>query len=217
MKRGEEERREPDIYDVARDTRRKAAFLLRKPFIEQAEVYGLAKAFFKAYLKKPYEFTAQELTTELHKVYLSSGVRARVEALIAKLGLMEYTDTRYSQAEARILLQDLDTIVKELVVEHKKRLPFLTRFANWLFRKRERPRETVLTEYPALEENDRPSVEINELLEESYAALDRGKAKRAAKRYRLALRKYDSLGPSAQQRFYHKMQAAYDAIVKQGR
>jgi len=217
MKSGEAQPAEPieAVINAARDTRRKAAFLLRKPYVEQAEVYTLAKAFFKAYLRKEYEFTAQELQREVHKVYLSTVVRERVEAIIEKLGLLEYTDMRYSQTEVKLLLQELDALVKMLVTEHRRQLPPLTRFANWLFRKRQRPPETVISEYPSVEPNDPVTLEMNTLLEEIYALLERNKAQKAAKVYRRLLAKYHSLGSTGQQQFYHKVNEAFDAIMKQ--
>lgn len=202
------------ILDVARETRRKAAFLQRKPFVEQAEIYRLAKGFFKAYLKKPYEFTGAELRQELHKIYLPTIVRERVDGLIEKLSLLEYTDTQYSQAELKLLLQEIESIVKMLVIEHKKSLPFLTRLANWLFHKRPKKTESYISDYPVLESQDRVGIEMNRLLEELYDALGRGKTRRAVKLYKQISKRYDLLGSTAQQRFYHKVQAAYEAILK---
>jgi len=203
------------ILDVASDTRRKAAFLQRKPFVEQAEIYRLAKGFFKAYLKKPYEFTGAELRQELHKVYLPTIVRERVDGLIEKLSLLEYTDTQYSQAELKLLLQEIASIVKALVVEHQKSLPFLTRLANWLFRKRPKKAESYISDYPVLESQDHTGIEMNMLLEDIYDALGKGKTGRAVKLYKQLSKRYGLLGSTAQQRFYHRVQAAYDEILKQ--
>jgi hypothetical protein len=217
MKRGEAQRADPNeaVINAARDTRRKAAFLLRKPYVEQGEVYTLAKAFFKAYLRKEYEFTAQELQREVHKVYLSTLVRERVEAIIEKLSLLEYTDMRYSQTEVKLLLQELDSLVKMLVTEHRRQVPRLTRFANWLFRKQPRTPETVISDYPSVEPNDPVTLELSMLLEDIYALLERNKAQKAAKIYRRLLAKYQNLGSTGKQQFYHKVNEAYDAITKQ--
>ena len=203
------------LADAAHDARRKAAFLLRKPYVEQQEVYGLARQFFKAYLNKEYEFTADELQRELHKVYLSTIVRETVEALVEKLSLIEYTDTKYSQAEVKLLLQDLDEIVRLLVSEQRRQLPPLTRFANWLFHRQPRQSETVISEYPAVEADDPVNVELNTLLEDLYAALAAGKVPKAASLYKKLLGKYNSLGRTAQQALYHEVNAAYEAILRQ--
>lgn len=214
MKKGEQAAQEQTVGDVARSTRRKAAFLARKPLLDQREVYALAKDFFKAYLKRQYEFTMDELHTELHKVYLSSTVRERVDALIEKLGLLEYTDTQYSQAELKGLVQDLAAIVRDLVVEHKKYVPWLTRFANWLFRKKLVGTETVISDFPALESQEPAYVELNTVLEDIYKALERNQARKATKYYKYLIRRYDSLGASVQHQFYHKVQEAYQAILR---
>jgi|GEM_PF-2305456 len=216
MERGEQAlKSEKLLADVARDTRRKVSFLLRKPFVDQAEVYTIAKEFFRAYLKKEYEFTAEELKRELHKVYLSTVVREKVEALVEKLSLMEYTDTQYSQTEVKYLLEDLETIVKMLVSEHKRQLPFLTRVANWLFRKQPTQRTTYISEYPVIEQNDPATIELNILLEEVYAALEKNSPHKAAKIYKTLLKKYDGYGTTIRQEFYHKVHEAYEAILQQ--
>ncbi|MBR9692534.1 hypothetical protein GOV07_01240 [Candidatus Woesearchaeota archaeon] len=215
MKKGEVPLEQHTIADVARDTRRRAAYLLKKPFVEQREVYALAKEFFKAYLKKPQEFTCDELKRELHKIYLNSAVRDRVDALIDKLSLLEYTDTQYSQTEIKLLTQELDGIVKDLFIEHSRRLPFLTRVANWLFRKEPKSNETIISDYPMLEPNDPVSIELNTILEDIYLAIEKNNIRKAAKYYKYLMKRYDTLGPSAQQEFYHKIQAAYEAIAKQ--
>ncbi len=215
MKRGEPRPEEADpLLETARKTRRKAAFLLRKPVVEQAEVYVLAKEFFKAYLKKPYEFTAEELRSELHKVYLAPTPREQSDRLVEKLGLIEYTDTRYTQAELKHLLQELDTIVKLLVIEHKRRVPWLTRFADWLFQTRRQKSVTPISDIPVKEENDPTTVELNTLLEQIYMFLDEGKRRRAAQRYTELLHRYERLGSTAQEGFYHKVRAAYEAIMR---
>lgn len=213
MERGEQG---TTIWDVARDTRRKSAFLMRKPFVEPVEAYALARTFFKAYLKKEYEFTMDELRQELHKVYLSSAVRQRADALIDKLSLLEFTDTKYGQAEVKHLLSEIDGLVKDLVIERQREVPWLTRAANWLFRKRPVQRETVITEYPAREPNDPVSIELNLILERLYIALDGRNVRRAVKEYKQLMRRYDRLGPSMQHRFYHKVHEAYERILRQG-
>ena len=203
------------IADAARDTRRKAEFLRRRPIIDQGEVYALAKEFFKAYLGKPFEYTADELQQELHRVYLSVGVRKRVEVLIEKISLVEYTDTQYSQAELQLMLEDLSGIVKELVTERKRHRPFLTRLADWLFRKRVEERRTVITDFPMLEPNDPVTVELNTLLERIYLSLEENDVKSAAKLYKRLLHKYNHLGSTVQREFYHKVNEAYEAIARQ--
>lgn len=226
MKRGEEKsslkaqgstQDGPTLADVARDTKRRITYLLKKPFVEQREVYNLTKAFFKAYLQKPYEFTCEELRRELHKVYLNSTTRERVEALLEKLGLLEYTDTQYSQAELKLMAQELEGIVKELYIDHTRQLPWLTRLANWLFRKKPKRSETIISEYPMIEQDDPVSVELNTILEELYEALEENRVKKAVKLYKQLMKRYDRLGSSVQHEFYHKVNAAYKAIIKQSK
>jgi hypothetical protein len=73
----------------------------------------------------------------------------------------------------------------------------------------------VISEYPSVEPNDPVTLEMNTLLEEIYALLERNKAQKAAKVYRRLLARYHSLGSTGQQQFYHKVNEAFDAIMKQ--
>ncbi len=209
--------REEGLLAVARQTRRRINYLLQKPFVDEAELYGLAKGFFKAYVGKESELTAHELKRELHKVYLTSKVRSGLDAFLAKIEVLEYADARYSQEELKHLLGELDSLVREMVSEHQRQLPWLTRIAHFLLGNRgEKQEGVVISDYPALEENDPVTVELNTLLESFYEALDGGKRGRALKAYRLLLRKYEALGASAQQAFYHKLRAAYEALLRDG-
>jgi hypothetical protein len=203
------------ISDAAREARRKAEFLQRRPIVDQGEVYALAKQFFKAYLNKPYEYTADELQQELHRVYLSVTVRKRVESLIEKISLVEYTDTQYSQAELQLMLEDFIGIVKDMVTEQKRHRPFLPRMADWLFRKKPEEKLSVITDFPMLEPNDQVTVELNTLLEKIYLALEGNDVKGAARLYKHLLHKYNHLGSTVQREFYHKVNEAYEAIARQ--
>jgi hypothetical protein len=213
MKSGEEPSQESP-EEISRNIRRKIAFLKRKSFVAQGETYNLAKEFFKSYIHKDEEFTTEELKHEMHKVYLSGSVRTRVEALLEKLSLLEYTDTQYSQEEVKLLLEELDSIIRDVNIEHKGRLPLLTRLANWLFRKKAVKQKQYISDYPALEENNPVAIELNTLLESMYAALDQGKKKKAISLYKEVSHKYNHLGSSIQEQFYHKLKAAYEELTR---
>lgn len=203
--------------EVSKETRRKIAFLKRKNYVAQGEVYNLSKSFFKSYIKKDQEFTTEELKHELHKIYLSGSVRTRIESLLEKLSLLEYTDTQYSQAEITLLLEELDAIIKDVTIEHKQRIPWLTRMAGWLFRKKIQEKESYISDYPITERNDPTSIRLNILIENVYAALNEGKNRKAITLYKELTREYNHLGKSVQEKFYHKLKAVYEELLRQSR
>lgn len=206
-----------DVLAVARQTKRRAGFLARKSFIQPHDVYRLAKEFFKAFLDKQIEFTSQELHEELHKVYLTPRVRDRVEAFVEKMSLMEYSESQLPQDEVKTLLNDLQSIIDDLVREHKEKIPWLTRFAHWLFHKKPTQSVSYLAEFPAIESNDPVSIDLNSLLEEIYYALENGKISRAHRKYSKLIDRYHQLGSHAQHEFYHKVHAAYQRILESGK
>lgn len=205
---------EEERIDVARETRRRISFLLKKPIIEQRDVYILTKRFFSAYIEEERELTIEELRLKLHEIYLSSIIREKIEAILALLGPMEYMSVDYNQDKLRTVLETLKNIIRDLVREEKRRLPLLTRFANWLFRRKPKAQEVIISEYPANEESEPFTVELNILLEEIYNALDKGKVRSATRIYQKLLQRYNQLGNSVQRRFYHKLNSAYETIAK---
>ncbi|RME31900.1 hypothetical protein D6789_01215 [Candidatus Woesearchaeota archaeon] len=213
MERGEKKeskQAEKPLDEIARETRRRIDFLRRKPVVDQRDVYRLFKRFFQQYLRKDYEFTIDELRHEIHCIYLQHSVRERIDDLLERLSLIEYTNVVYSREELRALLDDFATVVRSLVAESERRESFIRRMLRLLFP--QRPERPIISEFPAIEVDDPLMIELRTLAEEIYASLDRGKVRGAARRYQELIGKYNALGPSAQQNVYHLVHEAYKAI-----
>ncbi len=209
MERGEAS--EPLKLDaIVRETRRRIDFLRRKPVIDQRDVYRLFKRFFQRFLKKEYEFTIDELRHEVHCIYLQHAVRERIDDLLERLSVMEYSDLVYSREELRAFLDDFEQVILSLAAGSERRDSFVRRLLRWLLPPR--PERPVIREFPAPEANDPLLIEFRTLAEEVYAALDRGRVRAAARRYHKLIEKYNALGPSAQHALYHLVHEAYEAI-----
>lgn len=209
MDRGETEREKP-LSEVARETRRRIDFLRRKPVVDQRDVYRLFKHFFQEYLEKHYEFTIDELRHEIHCIYLQHGVRERIDDLLEKLSVLEYSDTVFSHDEVRTILDDFDMVVRSLVAKSERKESFVRKLLRHFFpAKPERP---VISEVPSISVTDPLTIELRTLAEEVYGALDQGKVKTAARQYQELIGRYNALGPGAQQDSYHLVHEAYKAI-----
>lgn len=206
MERGEER----SIVEMAREARRRIQFLQQRSTTDPQEIYRLFKKFFQVYLDKKYEFTMDELRHEIHCIYLTHSVRERIEDLIEKLSPLEYTNTSYSPEDIGEMLGDFDAVVRSLVTEQKKQRPWLQKLLR-LFHK-EREERPVISEYPAIEQNDPVTIDINTLLEKIYASLEQNKVRTAKRHYRELNKRYEKLGALGQQRFYRAIHEAYHAI-----
>lgn len=208
-----EEKKEPTKAEIARASVKKAKYLSTKAFINQLEVYRLIKEFFTAYVEKKAEFTYGELIDELHKVYISPNLRTKVYNLMNDLERVEYDDATYSQEELKEMLYGFEKMVKMLIIEHKQRIPLLTRFANWLFRKNQNLQQDYFSELPMIENNDNNNVGFRVIIEDIYLALEEGNKKKAAKYYKKASSLYNHLAEERQQIYYHLLKEAYEKIT----
>lgn len=201
---------EKPITEVARDTRRRIGFLLKKPVVDQQEFYRLFKRFFQEYLRKRYEFTMDELRHEVHCIYLTHAIRERIEVMLNKMSVLEYTNETYEQEEIKTLLKEFDSIVAALVTEQQQHLSFFQRF----FARFSRQKKAEPADYPSKEDNDPVTVDINTHIEAIYAALDDGKNKVAIDKYKDLNKRYESLGTKAQEKYFQRIQETYAEIQK---
>lgn len=115
---------------------KRCEYLHSKRVLKEQEVYTLVKDFFKEFLDLDYEFTEQELSNELKRVYLDEQTHSRVNALLMSVFRIQYTDVGLSEEELRKILKDFERIVNSMVMERQHR-NVLQRFFHKMFRKHE--------------------------------------------------------------------------------
>jgi len=204
----------PSKAELARTSSKKAKYLSTKAFVNQLAVYRLVKEFFTGYLEKDSEYTYGELVDEMHKIYISPTLRTNIYGLLNNLEKVEYEDGSFSQEELREMLKTFQEIVKRLVIEHKSYTPWLTRVANWLFRKNPQKEQDYFSELPVIEDNNRPNINFKIIIEDLYSSLDDGNKRKAVKYYKKAAALYEHMYEEKQKEYYSLLKIAYQKIIE---
>ncbi|MBN1275758.1 hypothetical protein JXA12_05735 [Candidatus Woesearchaeota archaeon] len=102
-------------------TDKKIAYLLSKHSIKDVDVYTVIKEFFKEYLHANYEFTFDELTEELKKVYIEKQVKESLFRLLKDFSTIEYKDEEIPQEVLRNILTSFSKLVNSLIKKEMQR------------------------------------------------------------------------------------------------
>ena len=99
--------------------------LLEARDVEDKEVYVLIRGFFADFLKLNYEFTYEELSIELNKIFIKPAVKQRVDLLLSDLSMFEYQSQKIlAQPDLKELLSGFREVIESLIPEsetmHKK-------------------------------------------------------------------------------------------------
>ena len=92
-------------------------YLTRNP-ISQDELYFLVRKFFTEYLKLDYEFTYEELSQELNKVFIKPKVKEHIDMFLIRLSESEYLEeTVLGTADINNYLRELDDIIRNMIFD----------------------------------------------------------------------------------------------------
>ncbi|MEK6963054.1 MAG: hypothetical protein AABX70_01410 [Nanoarchaeota archaeon] len=84
-------------------------------FYDGGDFYYLVKNFFKQYLKLNYEFTIDELHTELKKIYLTETTRAQLDLILDHISSVECLSDKNQPSQVRADLDNFQQIVEALL------------------------------------------------------------------------------------------------------
>ncbi|MFP4118945.1 MAG: hypothetical protein ACLFTH_02720 [Candidatus Woesearchaeota archaeon] len=199
-KEGEQEEKK-SLIAIRGETESKIKHALSKQHIHQKEVYSIVKTFFKELLDLEYEFTHEELIEELQKIYLDKKHHEKLKTFITTVGMMEYTNKKFSQEELHELLEELKTIIDLLIKHHAKTSSFV-KFLSKLGLHKKRKVEMETDKIEAKEE-------LFRLLK---AVEHEDNSKRAKELYNKSLKYYNSLSKEEKQRYYDKLMQAYNKL-----
>ena len=91
---------------------------LSRDIIVQQEVYSLVRGFFSELLKLDYEFTYEELSTELNKIFLKSALKEEIEDFLYDLSESEYLlEKDLEQEQIRGFVMHLQNIIKSMIYD----------------------------------------------------------------------------------------------------
>ncbi len=110
--------------------------LLVKQDITEKELYGLIRHFFADFLRLEYEFTYEELSQELNKIFIKQALKQRIDKMLEDLSWFEYMpDHELSQEEKKRLLNDFKDMMDQLIIDLENK-PEKSSFFDRIFGKR---------------------------------------------------------------------------------
>ena len=91
-------------------------YVLGKGLLDQRDLYITIRGFFSEFLKLEYEFTYEELSLELNKIFIKPSDKLNIDNFLYDLSESEYlTDRNLEQDEIKVFLGRLDAIIKSLI------------------------------------------------------------------------------------------------------
>jgi len=214
-----EKRGDPDSGVVnklvlKRAVEHKIRLIAQKAFISEREAYDLIRGFFKKFINIDYEFTSEELTAELRKVYLPAELHASINSILSRVSEMEHLSRSFSKDELVQLLADFQVLVDALISSHYEKHGLLGR-AKDTVHSTGKDHKNVLDESTLLNENERVVVKMNILLDNGrrWANKDIEAAKRA---YQELLVIYDSLDDEKKAAYFRPVNELFALLKNKG-
>lgn len=111
---------------------------LNKPAIDQTELYSLIRNFFSEFLKLNYQFTYEELSQELNKIFIKQDLKEELDAFIVELSESEYFyEKELEQEEIKKILKKLNKYVDAIIIENILQKEEKQNLFQKLFKKKE--------------------------------------------------------------------------------
>ncbi len=207
--------------DLKEEFNRRIDFILNKPVVKEEDVYVVVKDFFKDYFGEKKEYTVGELEEKLYHTYVPQHLRQFFVDLLEKLELLEYTPKTFTQEELEEMLSEFKNKINELLKEfEEEKKSFIERVADFLVKREEHREksgeskvEPAVSEMPAVEHISSEEVEFNKLLEKVYYYIDKEKLKKAEKRYKELLEKYELMNRDLRKKNFSKIDRAHSDLV----
>ena len=175
-------------------------YLTRNP-ISQDELYVFIRKFFGDYLKLDYEFTYEELSQELNKVFIKPQVKENIDGFLIRLSESEYLEEIVlGTAEINAFLKELAEIIDSMIytdVSSKKDDSFIKKILNI-----NTNNENVITSLSNL----------SYAIEQINSKITNGDVILAKKLYNELLKKYDSLNKEDKQKLHLAVTEVYTRL-----
>lgn len=119
--------------------------LLMNAEIVEKELYLLIRNFFADFLKLEYEFTYEELSQELNKVFVRQGLKKNIDKMLDDMSRLEYMPNHdLTQEEKKNILANFSELMNQLIIdveEKSNKSSFFSKLfgINKLLQKQERP------------------------------------------------------------------------------
>ncbi|KYK24935.1 hypothetical protein AYK26_06455 [Euryarchaeota archaeon SM23-78] len=187
--------------------------ILTKAFISEREVYDLVRSFFKKFLHIDYEFTREELLSELKKVYLTVDLKKKVGNLFDSVAEIEHTSKVFPKEHLEKILLDFKKVADELTGAHyQQEKTFFKKLGHSIHKIFSRKHRKMLKiDEAVLSENERVIVKMNMLLDNSKRWLNKNMQK-SKEAYHELIELYNSLDDARKDVYYQPIKELYTMI-----
>lgn len=137
--------------------------LLIKSDIDDKELYGIIRQFFADFLKLDYEFTYEELSQELNKIFIKQGLKKRIDKLLEDLSWFEYMPlNELTQEEKKKILNDFKDMISQLILDLEEK-PGKASFFEKLFGKKKEKASVQQQGMPEVSPQTLPNLDIDDV------------------------------------------------------
>ncbi len=176
-------------------------YLTRNP-INQDELYFLVRKFFTEYLKLDYEFTYEELSQELNKVFIKPKVKEHIDIFLIRLSESEYLEeTVLGTADINGYLRELDDIIRNVIFDDQP----VVEDSPTLIQK-------VLKRKPTEQDKQMDLSAASAMIDEINYHITNGNIDTAKSSYVELSRLYDKLGKDDKRKIHDNMNEVYERL-----
>lgn len=137
--------------------------LMVKQDIDDKELYGVIRRFFADFLKLEYEFTYEELSQELNKIFIKQGLKKKIDKMLDDLSWFEYMpDHELSQEEKKKILNDFKEMISQLILDLEEK-PGKVSFFDKLFGKKKEESVFEQQDTPEIPTQTLPDLDIGDV------------------------------------------------------
>ncbi|MGV8086239.1 MAG: hypothetical protein ACP5N1_01285 [Candidatus Woesearchaeota archaeon] len=179
----------------------KIAYYLGRNPISQDELYVFVRGFFGEYLKLDYEFTYEELSCDLNKVFIKPQVKEKIDSFLIRLSESEYLEEAIlGTNEINGFLKELNDIINLIIYDDvplKKEGSFISKVFN------------ISTKSS---NQDITITHINSMIDEINFHITSRNIALAKKSYAQLLKKYDTLKKEDKKKFHSEINELYSRL-----
>lgn len=227
-------RKKPNKIEIVKSKTVKRIVVFRKHFSKKSiednfiQFFHVVRLFFAELFKIRYEFTFEELNTELKKKRIDNNLKERTYFFLKKLSVVEYSNEKLSDSELKKLLSEFLKLFEKLTFNKQKvketRLDKLLRFFR--FKKPTIQKKEIQKKHNTIQNliehlilklkinfNKNELKKIHTMLINALDMIDKNKIQDSKQLYIKIKKKYNNLKIEDKKAVYEDIIFLYDAII----
>ena len=227
-------RKKPNKIEIVKSKTVKRIIVFRKHFSKKSkddnfiQFFHVVRLFFAELFKIRYEFTFEELNTELKKKRIDNNLKERTYFFLKKLSVVEYSNEKLSDSELKKLLSEFLKLFEKLTFNKQKvketRLDKLLRFFR--FKKPTIQKKEIQKKHNTIQNliehlilklkinfNKTELKKIHTMLINALDMIDKNKIQDSKQLYIKIKKKYNNLKIEDKKAVYEDIIFLYDAII----